>query len=330
MYDTIAGMAETSPRVSISIPVYNGAETIRATLESALEQTYTDCEIVIVDNASTDTTRDIIREYGDPRIALHVNPRNLGFLRNHNRSVELARGEFIKPLHADDRLLPSCVERMVEVFDRHERVGLVFAPRRIEIAGESDADLRAWREHYATAYQHFPGLGPVNDGPTLLAHALRADLVDNWVGEPSCLMYRRSAVERVGLYSPNVHAFNDFDMSVRLMSLFDVGFIDEELTIYRRSHGSIIDALKVNAWLDRLWVLEGLAADPEVRQRNPEVMPALRRAQVEVARMALRTARRRPELLARRMNDLRRYAGYRARRAARLDPQLVPVLPPAA
>ncbi|MBA3428379.1 MAG: glycosyltransferase family 2 protein, partial [Actinobacteria bacterium] len=141
-------MTSAAPRVSIAIPVYNGANTIRAAIDSALAQTYDGIEIVIVDNSSSDDTVEIVKSYDDARIRLHQNPTNIGFHRNHSRSFELSRCEFVKPLHADDRLLPHCVERMLELFDANETVALVFAPRRVELEDESDEGLRSWREKY--------------------------------------------------------------------------------------------------------------------------------------------------------------------------------------
>jgi glycosyltransferase involved in cell wall biosynthesis len=318
-----------SPRVSIAIPVYNGADTIRQTVESALAQTYSDLEVVVVDNASTDGTAEIVASFDDPRIRLHRNPTNLGFLPNHDLSFQLARGEFIKPLHADDRLLAPCVERMLEVFDAHERVGLVFAPRRIELADEANPELVEWRELFARPDRNFSSLEEVNDGRRLLGEYLRAGIPDNWVGEPSCLMLRRSAVARIGLFSPKVNALNDLDMSIRMLAVSDVGFIDEELSVYRREIGSLIHELKGREWLDRLWMLEGLAALPGVPEAVPELGPALGRERAEVARRLVRFARRQPDVLPEKLRDLGRYAAYRAAVAAGRAPRLhAPLLPP--
>jgi glycosyltransferase involved in cell wall biosynthesis len=312
------------PRVSIAIPVYNGGTTIGAALESALVQTLTDHEVVVVDNGSTDDTVDVIRSFDDPRIRLHRNHCNRGYLYNHNRSVQLSRAELVKPLHADDELLPRCLERQVEVLDAHREVGFVFAPRRVQLADETDDALQNWGRSYGAPHRHFSRLCRVNDGRRLLTECLRSDLADNWVGEPSCAMFRRSSLERVGLFSGRVLAFCDFDLFLRLMAVFDVGFVDEELSVYRRHRGSLISELKDHDWLDRVWILEGLAADPDVVERVPDVPAALGRARRRAARALLRSARRRPDLLGRKLGDLARYAAYLARRSAGSAPALHP------
>lgn len=321
-------MTSAAPRVSIAIPVYNGAKTIRASIDSALAQTYDRLEIVIVDNSSTDDTVEIVKGYDDPRIRLHRNPTNIGFHRNHSRSFELSRCEFVKPLHADDRLLPHCVERMVALFDENEPVALVFAPRRIELEDESDEDQRLWREKYGSLHQKFTGLQRVNDGRVLLKQYLAARTTDNWVGEPSSIMVRRSGIERIGLFSPNVEALNDLDMAMRLMALYDVGFIDEELTVFVRRRGSLVDSLTPNQWLDRLWMLKGLEMDPAMRSRAPEVVEALGQERRNVVRLLARTARRRPAELPLRLRQLARYGQFTARSAAGRTPRLHPPLEP--
>ena len=85
-------------RVSIGLPVYNGEKYLEQALISILSQTYTDFELIISDNASTDRTQAICREYAakDPRIRYYCNEENLGAAPNHNRVFELASGEYFK------------------------------------------------------------------------------------------------------------------------------------------------------------------------------------------------------------------------------------------
>ena len=127
--------AETStraPRVSIGVPVYNGANYLAETLDSILAQTFTDFELIISDNASADRTEAICREYAanDHRIRYVRNPTNLGAARNYNQVFELARGEYFKWNGHDDPLAPVFLERCVEVLDRDPGVVLCFARNR--------------------------------------------------------------------------------------------------------------------------------------------------------------------------------------------------------
>lgn len=119
----------TAPLVSIVTPVYNGEKFLRACIESALAQNYGDFEHVILDNASTDDTWAIVESYArvDPRIRLFANDRTVPFVANWNRVLDhiSADSRYCQTLHADDRLYPDCLARMMGVARRHDDVGVV-------------------------------------------------------------------------------------------------------------------------------------------------------------------------------------------------------------
>lgn len=126
------------PRVSIGLPVFNGARYLEETARSVLDQTYRDLELVISDNASTDETPEICRRLAleDPRVRYERADENLGAAPNYNRLVELARGEFFKWAPHDDPLAPTLVERFVEELDARPDASLVYARAvRINEAG---------------------------------------------------------------------------------------------------------------------------------------------------------------------------------------------------
>ena len=107
------------PRVSIGVPVYNGENYVAHALDSLLNQTFQDLEIVISDNASTDRTEEICRGYAscDPRIRYYRQAINRGAVWNHNCVFELSRGEFFKWNSADDYCGPEFLERCVSALD---------------------------------------------------------------------------------------------------------------------------------------------------------------------------------------------------------------------
>jgi glycosyltransferase involved in cell wall biosynthesis len=101
-----------APRVSIGLPVYNGERFLAQAIESVLAQTFSDFELVICDNASTDGTRDIAEAYAarDERIFYHPGLQNQGAARNYNRAFSLSHGEYFKWLAADDMIEPRYLE----------------------------------------------------------------------------------------------------------------------------------------------------------------------------------------------------------------------------
>jgi glycosyltransferase involved in cell wall biosynthesis len=108
-----------TPKVSIGLPVYNGDNYLRFAIDSILDQDYSDFELIISDNSSTDATEGICREYAakDHRIQYYRNERNIGASGNFNRVFELARGEFFKWIPHDDECHPSLLRRCIETFE---------------------------------------------------------------------------------------------------------------------------------------------------------------------------------------------------------------------
>lgn len=133
-----------SPKVSVLIPVYNRESFIGECIRSALAQTFSDIEVIVVDNASTDGTWGICRQFAatDSRVRVFRNSNNIGPVRNWISCVEHARGEYAKILFSDDLLESNCVEKMIcELSD--PRVGFVFCATR---NGESKANSKL---HYS-------------------------------------------------------------------------------------------------------------------------------------------------------------------------------------
>ncbi|HZK62331.1 MAG TPA: glycosyltransferase family 2 protein [Anaerovoracaceae bacterium] len=117
---------QNMPYVSIGLPVYNGEDFLQDSVDSLLSQTYQDFELVICDNASTDNTEEICRNYvsKDNRVRYYRNPRNLGAPMNYNRTVRLSRGKYFKWAAADDVHAPDYLRRCVEILDTDPSVVL--------------------------------------------------------------------------------------------------------------------------------------------------------------------------------------------------------------
>jgi glycosyltransferase involved in cell wall biosynthesis len=124
--------------VSIGLPVFNGEEFLSYAIGSILAQTYTDFELIISDNASTDGTEAICREYAasDRRIRYYRNDRNLGAAVNFNRTFELASGEYFKWAAHDDMLAPEYLEQCVAALDAHPDA--VLCQTLVQQVGECD------------------------------------------------------------------------------------------------------------------------------------------------------------------------------------------------
>ena len=268
--------------VTVCIPAYNAARFLGEAIESALAQTYAAREIVVVDDGSTDATADVARRYDRVRLVAHG--RNRGQGEALNTGIREARGELVKFLSADDVLFPHCLERMAPLFE-HERVGLVFARRQIRVEGGSEE----WAERYRNVHAGFGELREINPGRELFERWRATGFRDNWVGEPSSVMMRRSVFDEVGLFNPHIAGALDMDMWARALARYDVGFVDEELSAYRVHGGSLTARVhgRPRVSLDRAWLLHGLG----LRELRHE-------AELRVAKDWLRFPQRVPSLAA--------------------------------
>ena len=296
--------------ISVCIPAYNGERWLGDAIESVLGQTRGDFELLIVDNRSSDGSLDVAADAArrDDRVRVVENGATTGAVPNHNRCLELARGELVKFLHHDDLLRDDCLERMAVVLEENPSVGLVFSRREILLDDPADPAAQQWKREHEVLHAGFGRLDEVNDGRQLLRRYLPTfgePEFANWIGEPSAVMVRRSAVDRVGGFDERVRQSFDIELWVRLLASHDVGFVDDALVAFRHHGGSLTAdfAASRDDWLDRLWILEGLTHDPALASDQARIRRYRRR---ELARVLRRQLGR----IARGNRDLRPLAGY--------------------
>lgn len=267
------------PKVTICVPAYNCEHTIETSIASALEQSFGDFECLVVDNASTDATVDRVLSLDDGRIRVLRNAENIGPIANHNRCIKQARGDLIQFLHSDDRLLPDCLSRLVPSFSDH-RVGLAFARRQIE---SSDPRWTIW---IGTLHTPLEPLAGINDGMSIVRRYVDRGSKGNWIGEPTSVMIRRSALMEVGGFNTRQRSYSDMELWLRILARYDAAWVDAELSV-RVQHEDTLTALYEDtdeAWLDRPWILAALAhdrhLDPGIRSKawRQWVVAALKKA----------------------------------------------------
>jgi len=207
----------TIPTVSVVMAAYNGAALIGETLASLQAQTLTDFEVVIVDDCSTDTTRDVVRTFPDPRIRLIESEVNQGPVRARNRAVAAARGRYLAGLDQDDLCRPTRLARQVAYLDTHpDTVVLATAAALLEKGVIVPARL------------------PPVTTPPMVEWLL-------WVMNPlvwSSVMIRAETARGLDPFTrPDQLYAEDFDLYHRLSKVGRVARLDEELLIYRSHTG---------------------------------------------------------------------------------------------
>ena len=196
---------------------YNGAALIGATIDSLLAQTRPDWELVVVDDRSTDATRDIVAGYTDPRIRLIAAPVNQGPVRARNLAFTLARGRYVAGLDHDDLCHPERLARQVAYLDAHPPIVLV---------GTAATELRG--------SAIVPSQLPPITSPALIAWLLHIQNPLVW----SSVMVRADAVRAMPeLTRPDRLYAEDFDLYHRLLPIGGIARLDEELVTYRSHAG---------------------------------------------------------------------------------------------
>jgi glycosyltransferase involved in cell wall biosynthesis len=221
-----------TPRVSIGMPVYNGARFLRQALDSILAQTFEDFELIISDNSSSDGTEGICREYAadDARIRYSRNSANIGMAQNFNRVFRLSSGEYFRWSSADDVFDTTSLEQCVQVLDEHPEVVLSY-PRTVLI----DADGRVIRNYDDNLDLRFP------EAPVRLRSLLHnIALVNAQYG-----LIRRAALRRTSL----LEAFPGSDITMLAeLSLYGQFWELPQRLLFRRMHDEASSAPKHRPW----------------------------------------------------------------------------------
>ena len=247
-----------NPTISVCVPMYNNSATIVRCLRSILAQDGVDFEIVVVDDDSSDDCAAIAATMLRPGDRLIRNESRLGLNQNHNKCMELARGTCIQFVHADDWLLPGALQKLAPCFD-DPAVGLAFAPRRVV-----QDSIPWWWRAASKPHIFFLKLRAYNHGPSLVTQMMLMGGAGNWIGEPTCVMFRRQLALDVGCFRDDIYQLVDVDFWLRLMLRSAVCFVPQELSVRTQSAGteSVRNAKTRRNWLDQLRILTWLIVDP--------------------------------------------------------------------
>ncbi len=244
---------DDSPLVSVFIPVYNAESLVAQAIESVLAQTYQHYELIVVNDASTDGTAEVIARYQDhPRVRIHHNPANLGIAPNWNMGVSLCEGDLVARLDADDFYAPAFLEQVVPIFQRYPDVGMVFAG--VNVVSPFNKLIRElpYRHSWVRASRDF------------LPELLRSCRVRS-----PTVCVRRTCYQQLGPVIDELGILHDWEMWVRIAANYDVGYLARPLAYYRLLNpgGCTAQAISDGRSIDdcRLWL--NLLADGSLPYR---------------------------------------------------------------
>lgn len=204
---------ETMPKVSVLLPVYNGEKHLHDAISSILSQTFTDLELLIINDGSTDGSEAIIRSFNDSRINYIINEKNIGLIATLNKGIELAKGEYLARMDADDISLPKRFETQVKLMNAEP--DLVVCACRVETVD---------RKIFKVGQHWFTG----DDIPALL-------LFNATICHPSVMMRVSKIKEANELYSAEFKHAEDYELWVRLALNNKFALTNEVLFLYREN-----------------------------------------------------------------------------------------------
>jgi glycosyltransferase involved in cell wall biosynthesis len=207
-------MSEEKPTVSVIIPTYNRAHLVDRAIQSVLNQTYHDFELIVVDDGSTDSTEEVVRSIKDPRIRYTRHNQNRGGSAARNSGIKMARGEYIAFQDSDDEWLPEKLDKQMRVFENAPaEVGVVYTDMW-RIRGEEKK------------YWHSPIIRP-EDG---IVYKQALDRVMG-IGIATAII-KRECFNVVGMFDESFPRFIDLELFIRLSKNYYFYHINEPLVNY--------------------------------------------------------------------------------------------------
>ena len=215
---SVPGGRPREPRISVLLPVFNAASTLRQAVESILGQDFRDFELLVVDDCSADGSAEIIAEYAnaDDRIRTIAHERNVGLPETLNQALAEARGEYAVRMDADDEALPQRLGVQLDFMERHPHV---------VVAGSY--------VYYMGARPEFDRLVTFPTGAAAVREFLR---VENCIYHPTVIM-RRGPILELGGYRASFRNAEDYDLWLRVRRHYELDNIPEPLLRYRVSVG---------------------------------------------------------------------------------------------
>lgn len=206
-------MSSHRPLVTIGIPTYNRPTSLATVVRSMIAQTYDNIEIIVSDDGDSERTKQALGPELLAKIRYEANPQRLGIYGNWNRTIELAKGELMGIFHDHDQYHPQMIERCVELFERHPRVGIVHPA--VEMVAADGHRLRIVHD-----------MEEVTPGRIFAERQVRT-----WYSYVShgAMIVRSSLYRKLGHFKPEIGFAADMEMLVRFALETDIGYVREPL-----------------------------------------------------------------------------------------------------
>lgn len=260
--------------ISIVIPTYNRAGTLARSIQSVLAQSYSDWELVIVDDGSTDNTQEVVKPFvqRDERIHYIFCPENKGQAVARNKGIQVSGGEYIAFQDSDDCWMPDKLQHQVSMMEEHPEYGLVYGQVVYDEGGALSVP--------------YP---PIDAGDRVF----EACLMQNQIGTPTMLV-RKAVFDEIGLFDTSLFALEDYELALRITKHYPTGFIAEPVVTAYKSADSVSrdlgkhlistcmifkkyekDFRKNHLWEDKLTALREMAKQYDVLEDLEDILSVL-------------------------------------------------------
>jgi len=238
--------------VSVVIPCFNQERYIDETIQSVLNQTWPNIELIIIDDGCKDGSRTVLESFGERLTILeHPGRVNKGQSAAINLGLRQSRGEYLGILDSDDLFVPDKIEKQMRFLENNPDFGLVYSNGMyIDENGKEVCKML-----YGN---HSPPSGP------------EQVLLSSCYNVPSNSLFRRSVFDKVGFLDESLRSAQDHDYAIRIAEVTRIGYIDECLWKYRRHGGSISNNRTMERWKNGFKILEA------ARKRHPYPVSTIR------------------------------------------------------
>ncbi|WP_396613806.1 glycosyltransferase family 2 protein (plasmid) [Haloferax sp. S1W] len=226
------------PTVSVIIPTYNRADVLPQSIDSALDQTLSDVEVIVVDDASSDHTESVVTSYDDPRVTYLAHETNQGGSAARNTGIDVATGDYIALLDSDDKWAPSKLERQVETLERRSDEW-VAAYCGTTILKDEEAN-PIWERIKSLVGRHRSREGS-EGGEELVKEILMENL---HTSAGSTLIVEKDVVDAIDGFDESFDRYQDTEFLIRVLKQGKLAYVDEPLLLRYPSGGPSADAVR--------------------------------------------------------------------------------------
>ncbi|MCR4610434.1 MAG: glycosyltransferase [Lachnospiraceae bacterium] len=271
------------PLVSVCIPTYNNEDYILETINCIRYQSYRKLEIIVVDDASSDNTLEVVNSIEDKRLKVVKNDTNLGMAGNWNKCLSLCKGKYIKLMCADDLIHRRLIEKEVAVMEKYPSVNLVQSDT--EFIDSDNVSKGYYRRYFK---------GGLVDGREASKFSI---FTRDFLGAPLANMIRKSTYDKLGGFDENIHYIIDYDFFMKLANFGKIYILHRPLNFFRirndSNTGQVLGGGEEEAYIrEHRYLVEKYATDLNLSKWQVELSVIIRRITSVLGKWYLRLSLR--------------------------------------